>query len=101
MAANLTVIFWRDIPAQVNARAAGRTHRVRLHPRFQVAIDRSARRAGKTSFDDYIGEWRRQSEPCGDDVQAEAETRARGIEAEFTKEVLAKMAANGGLRAAP
>ena len=98
MAANLTVIYWRDIPAQVNARVAGRTHRIKLHPRFQVAIDRSARRAGKTDFDDYIGEWHRTSEPCGDDVATEATTRARVLEAEFTKEVLAVMAANGGLR---
>ena len=97
--ATLTVIYWRDIPAQVIARDGDKTHKLVLHPRFQVAIDRSAMQAGKAEFDDYIGEWRRESEPCGDDVEAEATARAAQLEADFSKEVLAGLASNGGVRA--
>jgi hypothetical protein len=99
VAATLTIIYWRDIPAQVIARDGDRTHKVVLHPRFQVAIDRAAMTAGKAEFDDYIGEWRRESEPCGDDVEATATERAARLEADFGKDVLAAVAANGGLRA--
>jgi hypothetical protein len=99
VAASLTIIYWRDIPAQVNARDGDRTHKVVLHPRFQVAIDRAAMKAGKAEFDDYIGEWRRESEPCGDDVEAEATGRAALLESDFSNAVLAGLAANGGVRA--
>jgi hypothetical protein len=99
MAATLTIIYWRDIPAQVIARDGDRTHKVVLHPRFQVAIDRAAMTAGKAEFDDYIGEWRRESEPCGDDVEAAATERAARLESEFDKDVLARVAADGGVRA--
>jgi hypothetical protein len=54
--------------------------------------------AGKAEFDDYIGEWRRESEPCGDDVEAAATERAAQLEAEFDRDVLAGVAANGGVR---
>ena len=44
--AELTVIWWRDIPAQVTAKE-GRTRTAReLPPRFQEAIDPAAMRAG-------------------------------------------------------
>ena len=99
MAASLTIIYWRDIPAQVTARDGDRTHKIVLHPRFQAAIDNAAMTAGKAEFDDYIGEWRRDSEPCGGDVEAEATARAAQLEAAYGKEVLAELVANGGLRA--
>ena len=95
MAASLQVIYWRDIPAQVIARDGDRTHKIVLHPRFQVAIDRAAMTAGKAEFDDYIGEWRRESEPCGDDIEAAAEwynDRRAGLGGEFVRAVRAALA---------
>ena len=97
MAGTLTVIWWRDIPAQVVAREGRRAHKVMLHPRFQVAIDRAAEKAGKKSFDGYIGEWRRENRPCGPDLEAEVTGEAARLEAEYTKGVLAGLAAAGGL----
>ena len=55
----MTVIWWRDIPAQVTAREGRRQSKIVLHPRFQVAIDKAASRAGKRAYNDYIEEWRR------------------------------------------
>ena len=103
MNASLAVVYWRDIPAQVVARAGGRgrTARRALSGRFQEAIDRAAMRAGLAGSDDYLAEWRR-GEPIagGDDPQAEADALARRLENEFTGEVLAAMVAAGG-RASP
>ena len=42
MSSQLTVIRWREIPAQVTAKGGGKTARRELSPRFQVAIDRAA-----------------------------------------------------------
>ena len=99
MAGILTVIWWRDIPAQVIAREGRRTHKIALHPRFQVAIDRAAEKAGRKSFDDYIGEWRKENRPCDSDLEAAVATEAGRLEAEYTKDRLARLVAAGGVAA--
>ena len=96
MAATLTVIWWRDIPAQVVARDRRQAHKVVLHRRFQVAIDRAAVKAGLKAFDVYIEQWRRVPRPCGDDLESEATGEAACLEAQYTKEVLARLVAAGG-----
>jgi hypothetical protein len=95
--ATLTVIWWRDIPAQVIAREGRRTHKIVLHPRFQVAIDRAAAKAGRKQWDDYLAEWRKDSRPCGDDVVAEATAEAARLEADYTKERLKALVERGGV----
>jgi hypothetical protein len=97
MANQLVTIFWRDIPSQVNAQAGRTRHPVTLSERFQIAIDRAAMVSGKAGSDDYINEWRRVSQPCGDDLAAAATAEAARLEAEYDKATLAKLASNGGL----
>jgi len=97
MPATLTVIWWRDIPAQVVAKDRREAHKVMLHPRFQVAIDRAAMKAGRKEFNAYIEEWRRDARPCGDDLEAEANAEASRLEAAYPKERLARLAAAGGV----
>ena len=100
MNASLTVVYWRDIPAQVVARTReGRRGAARraLSGRFQEAIDRAAMRAGLAGSDDYLAEWRRgEPIPAGGDPEAEADALAHRLEAEFTDEVLAALVAAGG-----
>ena len=97
---SLTVVYWRDIPAQVVARTGGGRRgaaRRALSARFQEAIDRAAMRAGLAGSDDYLGEWRRgEPIPAGHDPEAEADALARRLEAEFTDEVLNTLVAAGG-----
>jgi hypothetical protein len=96
----LTIIWWRDIPAQVVARDGRRASKYVLHPRFQVAIDRAAVKAGKRKMDDYIAEWRKTQRPCGDDIETEAQAEMTRLETEYPKERLAKLAAAGGVESA-
>jgi hypothetical protein len=44
--AKLTIVYWRDIPAQVIGKVGRRTFKKQLSSRFQEAIDRAAMRAG-------------------------------------------------------
>ena len=99
MAAKLTVIWWRDIPAQVVAKDRREAHKVVLHPRFQAAIDKAAMKAGRKAFGDYIEDWRREARPCGDDLEAEATTEAARLEAAYSREALARVVAAGGVDA--
>jgi len=96
MAATLTVIWWRDIPAQVNARDGREAHRVVLDQRFQVAIDAAAMKAGKNTADDYIEEWRREGRDCGPDLEGEAKAEAERLDAAYPDERLNRLARAGG-----
>ncbi len=93
----LIVIYWRDIPAQVTARSGRNKRAIQLPARFQAAIDRAAMVSGKKTYDSYIEEWRRTSEPGGEDVDAVAEAAAARIEREYPKERVRRIASNGGI----
>ena len=99
--ATLTIIWWRDIPAQIIARDGRRQSTLVLHPRFQGAIDKAAARAGKSSYDDYIEEWRREQRPCDDDIEAAVTTTSDQLETEYTKHRLAELIQTGGVDGGP
>jgi len=94
---DLITVYWRDIPAQVIAKAGRKTAKVQLTERFEKAIDRAAMRAKLRDTDSYLAEWRREAAPCGEDLDAEAKAAAERLESEFTDERLARFVANGGL----
>lgn len=87
--ATVTIVYWRDIPAQVIVRQGRRTAKAQLSERFETAIDRAAMRGGARDTDAYLAEWRRSDpEPCGDDLEAVAAARAQAIEAAFSDDRL-------------
>ena len=99
--AQLIVVYWRDIPAQVIAKKGRRDQvKIVLDERFEKAIDRAAMRGGARSTDDYLADWRK-ADPveCSDDLQAEARTVADKLEAEYDEEALKALVANGGVAA--
>jgi hypothetical protein len=95
--AQLTIVYWRDIPAQVIVKAGRRNAKRQLSERFEKAIDRAAMRSGLRDTDSYLAEWHR-GEPldCGDDLEAEAEAAAARLEAEFDEDRLNALAKAGG-----
>ncbi len=98
MTARLTVIYWRDIPAQVIAKAGRDSHRIELSPRFQQAIDRAAMQAGLFGTDDYLQQWRRVIEPCDGDLAGVATAAAARLERAYPLEVLNVLVENNGLQ---
>lgn len=92
----LTVIYWRDIPAQVKARAGRTRVSAKLPDRFMVAVDGAATRAKKVTHDEYIAEWRDETRPCGEDLQAEADHEAKRIEEAYPPELVRSYVRNGG-----
>ena len=94
----LTIISWRDIPAQVLATDGAATVRVQLPDRFQLAIDAAAMRAGLVGSDEYLEEWRRESRPCNGDLERAVAEQAARLEEEFTADVLRTLVGTGGTR---
>jgi hypothetical protein len=93
----VTVVYWRDIPAQVIVGAGRRAAKVQLSERFEQAIDRCAMRVGARNADAYLAEWRK-GEPYS--VEGEASDVASGeaarLEAAFTPEAVRALVANDG-----
>ncbi|MGE0032137.1 MAG: virulence factor [Steroidobacteraceae bacterium] len=90
--ASLTLILWRDIPAQVVVKRGRETAKAKLSARFEQAIDRAAMRAGKGSSDAYLAEWRRSdATPCSDDIEKEAAAEAARIEARYSDQDLERL----------
>ena len=95
--ASLTILYWRDIPTQVIARAGRTTAKAELPKRFMEAVDAAAMRAGLFNSDDYLSHWRRgDPSPCNDDLdQAVADTLA-SLDAAYHVERLRRLIETGG-----
>ncbi len=95
--AKLTIVYWRDIPAQVIAKEKRNAAKRVLTERFEKAIDRAAMRSGARDTDAYLAEWRRgEPTPCGDDLDAEADAVAARIEGDYDDDRLAGLIETGG-----
>jgi len=94
--AQLIIVYWHDIPAQVIAKAGRTSAKRELPARFQEAIDRAAMVSGEHGTDAYLAAWRRDAIQCGDDLETEATTAATRIEAEFDDARLANLVKSGG-----
>ena len=101
--AQIFVIYWRDIPAQVIAETGRGRNRKQakreLHKRFALAIDEAAMRFGADKSDDYLEDWRRgEAVSCTDELEEEAETLAKQIEHTFNTTELRNLLENGGIK---
>ncbi len=91
------VVYWRDIPAQVIARAGRKRAGVELNARFAEAIDAAAMRAGLGDSDAYLEHWRRSERvPCGDDLEAAARAEAERLEADYSDDRIRALVRNLG-----
>jgi len=95
--AKLTIIYWRDIPAQVIGQQGRKRHKQMLENRFAVAIDRAAMRAGKGSSKAYLEEWRREGRPCDRPIEEAVKTEVARLEAQFPDDVLEVAVKAGGI----
>jgi len=95
--ADVTIVYWRDIPAQVIVGKGRRGAKRQLEERFEQAIDRAAMKVNAKDSDAYLAEWRKadpyQLEGDASDI---AETEAKRLEAEYDQERLKALIANDG-----
>jgi len=93
----LTVIYWRDIPAQVVGQQGRTRCKKLLDDRFAVAIDRAAMRAGKGSSHAYLEEWRRESRPFEGDLDAAVDSEVRRLQEHYPDDLLEATVKAGGI----
>ncbi|MXU66265.1 virulence factor [Oceanomicrobium pacificus] len=93
----VTIVYWRDIPAQVIVGRGRRGTKVQLPERFEQAIDRCAMKVGARDTDAYLAEWRRGApyDVDGDDHDV-ANREAARLDSEFDPETIKRLIANDG-----
>ncbi len=84
----------------MTAKAGRRTARAQLDERFQEAIDAAAMRAGLIGTDAYLAEWRRETRPCGEDLDAEVAGEAARLSEAYSDEALQRLVNTNGQAAA-
>ena len=94
--AQIIVISWRNIPAQVNAQKGRDRSQVILPAKFQRAIDRAKRKAHIYTAQEDIAQWNRVSRPCTDDLAMEAAAEAGRIEVQYSINHLGRLGFLGG-----
>lgn len=94
---DVTVVYWRDIPAQVIVGKGRRGAKMPLPERFEQAIDRAAMKAGARETDAYLAAWRKAAPYQVEGEPSEvAEAEAARLDAEFDQEKIKALIANDG-----
>lgn len=95
--ADLIIVYWRDIPAQVIVRKGRQNAKRELPLRFTEAIDMCAMRTGAGETDAYLAEWRKADPvPVGDDLETEADKALAEFDAAYDRERLVALVKAGG-----
>lgn len=96
--ADLIVVYWRDIPAQVIIKKGRQNAKRELPMRFIQAIDACAMKVGAKSSSNYLDDWYK-ADPTpveGDDLDAMADKAVADLDTRYDKEKLVALVNAGG-----
>ena len=93
----VTIVYWRDIPAQVIVGKGRKGAKAPLPERFEQAIDRAAMKIGADDSDAYLAEWRKAAPFSveGDPAKIAA-AQAAQIDTTYDQEKIKQLIANDG-----
>lgn len=95
--ADVVIVYWRDIPAQVIVGKGRRGQKRILPERFEQAIDRAAMKVGAGDTDAYLAEWRKAAPYPVEGSDADvADAEVARIDAEYDRERIKALIANDG-----
>ena len=94
---DVTIVYWRDIPAQVIVGKGRRGSKRPLPERFEQAIDRVAMKIGAEDSDAYMADWRK-ADPFSVEGEADAvaDAQAQILENDYDKARLKALIDNDG-----
>ena len=94
---DITIVYWRDIPAQVIVGKGRRGVKLPLPERFEQAIDRAAMKSGAAESDDYMAGFRKADPYPVDGADADvAAAEVARIDAEYDTDRIKTLIANDG-----
>ncbi len=94
---DVTIVYWRDMPAQVIVGRGRKGAKMPLPERFEQAIDRAAMKSGAAESDDYMAGFRKADPYSVDgDADSVAAAEAARIDAEYDQDRIKTLIANDG-----
>ena len=94
---DVTIVYWRDIPAQVIVGKGRRGSKAQLPERFEQAIDRCAMKVGAKDSDSYLADWRKAAPyPCDGNPDSIATAEAARLDAEYDQARIKALIDNEG-----
>jgi hypothetical protein len=94
---DVTIVYWRDIPAQVIVGRGRRGTKMPLPERFEQAIDRAAMKSGAAESDEYMAGFRKADPVTAEGTDQEAAAAAVAeIDATYDQERIKALIANDG-----
>ncbi len=95
--AQVVIVYWRDIPAQVIVGTGRKGIKRTLDARFERTIDHVAMRVGAHDSDSYLEDWRRiRAHDKDGDQAAIADAEKVRLEQIFDERRLQELIANDG-----
>ena len=95
--ADVFVVYWRDIPAQVIVGKGRKSAKVQLPERFEQAIDRTAMKTGAADTESYLADWRKAPAYQVEGDQADvAQSEADRIDTEYDQTKIKELISNNG-----
>ena len=93
----VTIVYWRDIPAQGIVGKGRRGAKAILPERFEQAIDRAAMKVGAADTDAYLAEWRKVASGARDGAPDEiAQAEATRLDQDYDTDRIKALIANDG-----
>ncbi|MEB8388394.1 virulence factor [Rhodobacteraceae bacterium KMM 6894] len=94
---DVTIVYWRDIPAQVMVGKGRSAAKKPLPERFEQAIDRAAMKVGANDTDAYLAEWRKAAPyPVEGEAMAVVEAEVARLDTEYDQNRIKTLIANNG-----
>ena len=93
---NLTIVFWRDIPAQLLIGSGRKATKLKLSEKFEKAIDRCAMKVGAKDSQSYLDDWQKKTVPLDPTNTISIELEAEKMEKYYTTEKLKALILNDG-----
>ena len=92
----LTIVSWRDIPAQLLIGSGRNAVKLKLSERFEKAIDRCAMKVGAKDSESYLQDWQKKIVPLQSSGAKSIEMEAELLEKNYTSERLKALILNNG-----
>lgn len=94
--ATLTIVYWRDIPAQLLIGSGRTAIKYKLSEKFEKTIDRCAMKVGAKDTDSYLQDWKKKSVPLLSFGDRAINLEADKLELEYTVSKLKALVKNNG-----
>ena len=93
---SLTIVYWRDIPAQLMIGTGRNATKYKLPEKYEKAIDRCAMKVGAKDSESYLQDWRKETIPLQSVKEDTIKKEAFKLEQEYSDSKLRDLIQNNG-----